>query len=39
MVDASTDGTLIRLDCGHHVHDFEYKRISADMRDLIENLE
>ena len=39
MVDSSSDGELICLDCGHYVHDFEYERISTDMRDLIEDLE
>ena len=38
MVDASSDGTLIQLDCGHYVHYYEYERISADMRAFIENL-
>ena len=39
MVDASTNGKLIQLDCGHYVHDFEYERISADMKEFIENLD
>ena len=38
MVDASTNGQLIKLDCGHYVHDFEYERISKDMKEFIEGL-
>ena len=38
MVDASSDGTLIQLDCGHYVHHYAYERISADMKAFIENL-
>lgn len=37
MVNASTDGKLIKLDCGHYVHDFEYERISADMKEFIDS--
>jgi hypothetical protein len=39
MVDASSDGKLIKLDCGHYVHDFEYERISKDMKGFIEGLD
>lgn len=39
MVDASTDGRLVKLDCGHYVHDFEYERISSDMKELISGLD
>ncbi|MBQ8984185.1 MAG: alpha/beta hydrolase [Lachnospiraceae bacterium] len=39
MVDASSNGTLIRLDCGHYVHDFEYERISADIKEFIRTLQ
>ena len=38
MVEASSDGKLIKLDCGHYVHHFESERISRDMKELIENL-
>ena len=38
MVDASSDGTLIRLDCGHDVHNYAYERISRDMKAFIEKL-
>ena len=38
MADASSDGTLIQLDCGHYVHHYAYERISADMKAFIENL-
>ena len=36
MVDASSDGTLIQLDCGHYVHYYAYERISQDMKAFIE---
>ena len=39
MVDASSNGKLIKLDCGHYVHDFEYERISKDMKAFIEGLD
>ena len=39
MVDASENGQLIKLDCGHYVHDFEYERISKDMKEFIEELD
>ena len=39
MVDASENGQLIKLDCGHYVHDFEYERISKDMKEFIEGLD
>ncbi|MBR6716785.1 MAG: alpha/beta hydrolase [Oscillospiraceae bacterium] len=38
MADASSDGTLIQLDCGHYVHHYAYERISADMKAFIEKL-
>ena len=38
MVDASKNGQLIKLDCGHYVHNFEYERISKDMKEFIEGL-
>ena len=38
MVDASSDGKLIKLSCGHYVHDYEYERISKDMKEFIEHL-
>ena len=38
MVDASSDGTLIQLDCGHYVHNYAYERISQDMKTFIEKL-
>lgn len=38
MVDASLDGKLIQLDCGHYVHDFEYERISGEMKAFIAKL-
>lgn len=36
MADASSDGTLIQLDCGHYVHYYAYERISQDMKAFIE---
>lgn len=39
MVDASSDGKLIKLGCGHYVHAFEYERISKDMKEFIETLD
>ncbi len=39
MADASSDGQLIKLDCGHYVHDFEYERISGDIKELVEGLD
>ncbi|WP_297961404.1 hypothetical protein [uncultured Ruminococcus sp.] len=39
MADASRDGQLIKLNCGHYVHDFEYERISRDMKGFIEKLD
>ena len=38
MVHASENGQLIKLDCGHDVHDYEYERISTDMKAFIDNL-
>jgi pimeloyl-ACP methyl ester carboxylesterase len=39
MVDASENGKLIQLDCGHYVHYFESERISRDMKELIAGLD
>lgn len=39
MADASSNGQMIHLDCGHNVHDFEYERISADMKEFIESFD
>lgn len=39
MVDASSNGKLIRLGCGHYVHDHEYERIAKDMKEFISGLE
>ena len=39
MADASSDGRLIKLDCGHYVHDFEYERISREMKEFISGLD
>ena len=36
LVDASTFGKLIELDCGHYLHQFESERIAEEMKDFIE---
>ena len=36
--DASTDGKLIQLSCGHYVHDFEHEKIAAEIRELAKRL-
>lgn len=36
--DASVDGKLVQLYCGHYVHDFEYKRIAEEIQALAERL-
>ena len=38
MSDASSDGTLIQLDCGHYVHYYESERISKDMKAFLAKL-
>ena len=38
MADASSDGTLIQLDCGHYVHYYESERISKDMKAFLTKL-
>ncbi len=38
MVDASENGKLIRLGCGHYVHDYEYERIAKEMKEFIAGL-
>lgn len=30
------DVRLVELDCGHYVHDFEYKRIAAEINDFLD---
>ena len=30
---------IVEIDCGHYVHDFEYERISEDMKEFIEGLD
>lgn len=32
--EASADGRLIQLSCGHYVHDFEYEKIAGEIRSL-----
>lgn len=39
IVDASSDGTLIHLDCPHYVHYYESERISGDMKEFIAKLD
>ena len=36
--DASADGKLIQLTCGHYVHNFEFERIAGEIRDLVKRL-
>ena len=38
LVDASHNGKLIELDCGHYLHQFESERIAKEMKDFIMNL-
>jgi pimeloyl-ACP methyl ester carboxylesterase len=38
LVDASTYGKLIELDCDHYLHQFESERIAEEMRDFIDGL-
>ena len=35
MTDASENGILTELDCGHYVHDFEYERIAKEMKEFL----
>lgn len=32
---ACGDAQIIELDCGHYVHDFEYERIAAEIKDFL----
>ena len=36
--DASVDGKLVQLSCGHYVHDFEYEKIAEEIRQLAKRL-
>ena len=36
--DASVDGKLVQLNCGHYVHDFEYEKIAEEIRKLAMSL-
>ena len=36
--DASTNGKLVQLNCGHYVHDFEYRQIAEEIRELAKRL-
>ena len=38
LVDASSFGELIELDCGHYLHQYESERIAEEMKDFIEGL-
>ena len=35
MTDASENGILTELDCGHYIHDFEYERIAKEMKEFL----
>ena len=39
LVDASTYGKLIELDCGHYLHQFESERIAGEMKEFIDGLD
>ena len=39
LVDASTFGQLIELDCGHYLHQFESERIAEETKTFIDELE
>lgn len=39
LVDASTNGRLVELDCGHYLHQFESEKIAEEMKEFIGNLE
>lgn len=36
--DASADGKLIQLNCGHYVHNFEHRKIAEEIRELSKRL-
>lgn len=36
--DASVEGKLVQLSCGHYVHDFEYEKIAGEIRELANRL-
>ena len=38
LVDASSFGELIELDCGHYLHQYESERIAEEMKNFIEGL-
>ena len=38
VVDASENGELIQLDCGHYVHHYESERIAKEMDEFIKSL-
>ena len=38
IIDASVNGKMIQLDCGHYVHHFESERIASDISQLINDL-
>lgn len=35
FAEACNDAQVIYLDCGHYVHDFEYERIAAEIKDFL----
>ena len=36
--DASVNGKLVQLSCGHYVHDFEFRKIAEEIRELVKHL-
>lgn len=39
FVQEQENASVVELDCGHYVHDFEQERIAADMRSFIEDID
>jgi len=38
FINKHKDGTLIKLDCSHYIHDIEFKRIADESEKYIESL-
>ena len=36
--DASVNGKLVQLSCGHYVHDFKFRKIAEEIRELVKHL-
>ena len=35
LVDASTDGKFVQLECGHNVYEYEAERIASDVKAFL----